>query len=166
MPRYYPQSVIYEEKKVTYWALAAILFFLCLIIFFGYRMVDLDLWTRLLPLITLLFVIFIFYNMAFYSVKIFDDETIQFGFPQWHIKLQPHEIKSIEETGSYRPIKDFGGLGWRIGRKDGKWKRGYLVWLQKGIEIETTNGIHYVFGTDDPQAILSALGQHGGPARI
>ena len=82
----------------------------------------------------------------------------QFGFPQWHIQLQPHEIKSIEETGSYRPIKDFGGLGWRVGRKDGKWKRGYLVWLQKGIEIETMNGRYYVFGTDDPQAILSALG--------
>jgi hypothetical protein len=54
-------------------------------------------------------------------------------------------------------MKDFGGLGWRVGRKDGKWKRGYLVWLQKGIEIETVNEIHYVFGTDDPQAILSAL---------
>ena len=104
--------------------------------------------------------------MAFYSVKVFDDKTLQFGFPKWHIKLQPHEIKSIEETGSYRPIKDFGGLGWRIGRKDGKWKRGYLVWLQKGIEVETVSGIHYVFGTDNPQAILSALGQYGGPARI
>ena len=119
MPTYYPQSVIYEEKKVTYWALAAILFFVCLTIFFGYTMKDLDLWIRLLPMIAMLFVIFTLYNMAFYSVKVFDDKTLQFGFPQWHIQFQPHEIKSIEETGSYRPIKDFGGLGWRMGRKDG-----------------------------------------------
>ena len=166
MATYYPQTVIYEEKKTSYWALAFILIFVCFIIFYGYKMRTLDLWIHLLPLIPLLFVIFVCYNIAFYSVKVFDDKTLQFGFPNWHIKLEPHEIKSIEQTPSYRPMKDFRGLGWRIGRKDGKWKRGYLVWLQKGIEIETTSEIHYVFGTDDPQAILSALGQLGGPARI
>ena len=157
MAKYYPQTVIYEEKKTTYWALASILIFVSFIILYGYKMKTLDLWIRLLPLIPLLFVILVMYNIAFYSVKVFDDKTLQFGFPNWHIKLQPHEIKSIEQTPSYRPMKDFGGLGWRVGRKDGKWKRGYLVWLQEGIEIETVNGIHYVFGTDDPQAILSAL---------
>ena len=157
MATYYPQTVIYEEKKTSYWALAFILIFVCFIIFYGYKMRTLDLWIRLFPLIPLLFVIFVCYNIAFYSVKVFDDKTLQFGFPNWHIKLEPHEIKSIEETGSYRPMKDFGGLGWRIGRKDGKWKRGYLVWLQKGIEIETINGTHYVFGTDNPEEILSLM---------
>ena len=157
MAIYYPQTVAYEEKKVTYWVLAFVPFFAGMIIFFGYQMAPLDLWIRLLPLIPLLFVTFVMYNIAFYSVKVFDDKTLQFGFPNWNIKLEPHEIKSIEETGSYRPMKDFGGLGWRIGRKDGKWKRGYLVWLQKGIEIETVGGIHYVFGTDNPQEILSHL---------
>ena len=157
MATYYPQTVIYEEKKTTYWALASILIFVSFIILYGYKMKTLDLWIRLLPLIPLLFVILVMYNIAFYSVKVFDDKTLQFGFPNWNIKLEPHEIKSIEETGSYRPMKDFGGLGWRIGRKDGKWKRGYLVWLQKGIEIETVGGIHYVFGTDNPQEILSHL---------
>ena len=157
MATYYPQTVIYEEKKTTYWALASILIFVCFIIFYGYKMKTLDLWIRLFPLIPLLFVIFVCYNIAFYSVKVFDDKTLQFGFPNWHIKLQPHEIKSIEQTPSYRPMKDFGGLGWRIGRKDGKWKRGYLVWLQKGIEIETVNGICYVFGTDNPEEILSLM---------
>ena len=157
MATYYPQTVIYEEKKTTYWALAFILIFVCFIIFYGYKMRTLDLWIHLLPLIPLLFVIFVCYNIAFYSVKVFDDKTLQFGFPNWHIKLQPHEIKSIEQTPSYRPMKDFGGLGWRIGRKDGKWKRGYLVWLQKGIEIETINGTHYVFGTDNPEEILSLM---------
>ena len=87
MATYYPQTVIYEEKKVTYWALASMLFFACLIIFFGYIMADLDLWIRLLPTIALFFVIFIMYNMAFYSVKVFDDKTLQFGFPQWHIQF-------------------------------------------------------------------------------
>ena len=157
MATYYPQTVIYEEKKTSYWALAFILIFVCFIIFYGYKMRTLDLWIRLFPLIPLLFVIFVCYNIAFYSVKVFDDKTLQFGFPNWHIKLETHEIKSIEQTPSYRPMKDFGGLGWRIGRKDGKWKRGYLVWLQKGIEIETINGTHYVFGTDNPEEILSLM---------
>ena len=154
----YPKMVIYEENKVTYWAIAAIFFFLGLIIFFWYEMVEHKIEIMLLPIIIMFFLSFIMYNMAFYSVKIFDDKTLQFGFLRWHIKLQPHEIKSIEETTPYRPIKDFGGLGGRIGRKVGKWKRGYLVWLQKGLEIETVSGIHYVFGTDNPQEILSFYG--------
>ena len=167
MPRYYPQSVIYEEKKVTYWALVFVLFFIGMIFFVVY-------YTRFslgfllpLPLIGISFGLFATYNMAFYSVKIFDDKTIQFGFPNWNKKLQPSEIKSIEEI-PYHPIREFGGLGWKVGRgrKNGKWRIGYVMWLQKGIEIEATNGKYYVFGTDNPQAILSALGQHGGPARI
>ena len=152
MATYYPQTVVYEEKKVTYWVLFIVLFIVLLTIFTAYNEL---MEFHFLPLF--LFIIFAIYNMAFYSVKIFDDKTIQFGFPAWNKKLQPSEIKTIEQTSSYRPIKDFGGLGWRIGRKDGKWKRGYLVWLQKGIEIETINGTHYVFGTDNPEEILSLM---------
>ena len=152
MATYYPQTVVYEEKKVTYWVLFIVLFIVLLTIFIAYNEL---MEFHFLPLF--LFIIFAIYNMAFYSVKIFDDKTIQFGFPAWNKKLQPSEIKTIEQTSSYRPIKDFGGLGWRIGRKDGKWKRGYLIWLQKGIEIETINGTHYVFGTDNPEEILSLM---------
>ena len=156
MATYYPQTVVYEEKKVTYWVLFIIPFIVLLTIFTVYNVNGRQLLKfHFLPIF--LFVIFAIYNMAFYSVKIFDDKTIQFGFPAWNKKLQPHEIKTIEQTSPYRPIKDFGGLGWRIGRKDGKWKRGYLVWLQKGIEIETINGTHYVFGTNNPEEILSLL---------
>ena len=165
MATYYPQTVIYEEKRFTSWALLLVLILVVLLIHIVYVMRGFFFPWIFLPLIGLSFGIFFSYNIAFYAVKVFDDKTLQFGFPNWYIKLQPDEIKSIEEI-EYRPIKDFGGLGWRIGRKDGKWKRGYLVWLQKGIEIETMNGKYYVFGTDNPQAILSALGQHGGPARI
>ena len=152
MATYYPQTVVYEEKKITYWVLFIIPFIVLLSIFTAYNEL---MEFHFLPLF--LFLIFAIYNMAFYSVKIFDDKTIQFGFPAWNKKLQPSEIKTIEQTSSYRPIKDFGGLGWRIGRKDGKWKRGYLVWLQKGIEIETINGKYYVFGTDNPEEILSLM---------
>ena len=117
----------------------------------------LDLWIRLFPLIPLLFVIFVCYNIAFYSVKVFDDKTLQFGFPAWNKKLQLSEINSIEEI-PYHPMREFGGLGWRLGRrKNGKWRIGYLVWLQKGIEIEATNGKYYVFGTDNPEEVLSLL---------
>ncbi len=95
--------------------------------------------------------------MAFYSVKFFDDKTIQFGFPNWKKKLQPSEIKSIEEV-PYHPMREFGGLGWRMGwYKNGKQRIGYVVWLQKGIEIEATNGKYYVFGTDNPEEILSLM---------
>ena len=103
-------------------------------------------------------ILFICINIAFYSIKIYDDKTIQFGFPSWKKKLQPNEIVSIEEV-PYRPLWEFGGLGWRIGRarKNGKWRIGYVMWLQKGVEIEATNGKYYVIGTNNPQEILSHL---------
>ncbi len=153
MATYYPQTVVYEEKKVTYWVLFIIPFIVFLTIFIVYTEL---MEFHFLPIF--LFVIFAIYNMAFYSVKIFDDKTIQFGFPAWNKKLQPSEINSIEEI-SYHPIREFGGLGWRIGRgrKNGKWRIGYVVWLQKGIEIEATNGKYYVFGTDNTEEILSLM---------
>ena len=153
METYYPQTVIYEEKKTTYWVLFIIPFIVLLIIFTAYNEL---MEFHFLPLF--LFIIFAIYNMAFYSVKIFDDKTIQFGFPAWNKKLQPSEIKSIEEI-PYHPMREFGGLGWRIGRwrKNSKWRIGYVMWLQKGIEIEATNGKYYVFGTDNPQEILSLI---------
>ena len=158
MEKYYPQTVIYEEKKTTYWALMFVLFFICMIFFLVYLTRHYMGYCLLLPLIGISFGLFATYNSAFYSVKIFDDKTIQFGFLAWNKKLQLSEISSIEEI-PYHPILEFGGLGWRIGRrrKNGKWRIGYVVWLQKGIEIEATNGKYYVFGTDNPEEILSLL---------
>ena len=158
MATYYPQTVIYEEKKTTYWALMFVLFFICMIFFLVYFTRHYMGYFLLLPLIGISFGLFATYNIAFYSVKIFDDKTIQFGFLAWNKKLQLSEISSIEEI-PYHPILEFGGLGWRIGRrrKNGKWRIGYVVWLQKGIEIEATNGKYYVFGTDNPEEILSLL---------
>ena len=159
MPSYYPQSVIYEEKKVTYWILGftLVLFSILFFLYYLYERNKLGVFIAL-PLVGIFFALFICINIAFYSIKIYDDKTIQFGFPNWNKKLQPSEIKSIEEI-PYHPIREFSGLGWRIGRgrKNGKWRIGYVMWLQKGIEIEATNGKYYVFGTDNPQAILSAL---------
>ena len=152
MATYYPQTVVYEEKKVTYWVLFIIPFIVLLSIFTAYNEL---MEFHFLPLF--LFLIFAIYNMAFYSVKIFDDKTIQFGFPAWNKKLQPSEIKSIEEI-PYRPMREFGGLGWRMGwYKNGKQRIGYVVWLQKGIEIEATNGKYYVLGTNNPQEIISLI---------
>jgi hypothetical protein len=159
MTPYYPQTVIYEEKKTTYWIFMFILVFIGMMVFLVYLQTRASLgYFIILPLIGLSFGIFVTYNMAFYSVKIFDDRTIQFGFLNWNKKLQPSEINSIEEI-PYHPIREFGGLGWRIGRgrKNGKWRIGYVIWLEKGIEIEATNGKYYVFGTDNPQEILSLL---------
>ena len=159
MTPYYPQTVIYEEKKTTYWIFMFILVFIGMMVFLVYLQTRASLgYFIILPLIGLSFGIFVTYNMAFYSVKIFDDKTIQFGFLNWNKKLQPSEINSIEEI-PYHPIREFGGLGWRIGRgrKNGKWRIGYVIWLEKGIEIEATNGKYYVFGTDNPQEILSLL---------
>lgn len=158
MVTYYPQTVIYEEKKVTYWPLLIILVFVGIAYYLVYsERVSLG-YRVFLPLIVISVGIFAIYNMVFYSVKIFDNKTIQFGYPNWNKKLQPSEIKSIEEV-PYHPLREFGGLGWRIGRggKNGKWRIGYVMWLQKGIEIEATNGKYYVFGTDNPQEILSLM---------
>ena len=158
MTTYYPQTVIYEEKKTTFWALLFVLFFIGIVFFLVYYVSEFMGYLIFLPLIGISFGLFATYNIAFYSVKIFDDKTMQFGFLAWNKKLQLSEINSIEEI-SYHPIREFGGLGWRIGRrrKNGKWRIGYVMWLQKGIEIEATNGKYYVFGTDNPQEILSLL---------
>ena len=160
MTAYYPQTVIYEEKKVTYWVLGftLVLFSILFFLYYLYERNELGELFIALPLVGIFFALFICINIAFYSIKIYDDKTIQFGFPAWNKKLQSSEIKSIEEI-SYHPIREFGGLGWRIGRgrKNGKWRIGYVMWLQKGIEIEATNGKYYVFGTDNPQEILSLI---------
>ena len=154
---YYPQTIIYEEKKTTYWALFFVFIFIGGAFFLVYIRDSIG-YLLFLPLIGIFFGAFATYNMAFYSVKIFDDKTIQFGFPAWNKKLQPSEITSVEEI-PYHPILEFGGLGWRIGRgrKNGKWRIGYVIWLQKAIEIEATNGKYYVFGTDNPEEILSLV---------
>ena len=159
MVQLYPPTLIYEEKKTTYWLFGLIFCFIGMLIFLVYvYTINAMAYYLILPFVGLFFALFICCNIAFYSVKIFDDKTIQFGFPAWNKKFQLSEINSIEEI-PYRPIREFGGLGWRIGRgrKNGKWRIGYVMWLQKGIEIEATNGKYYVFGTNNPDEILSLL---------
>ena len=159
MSNYYSPNLIYEEKKTTYWLFGLTLVLLIILFFLGYLYtIDALGFFLILPLVGLLFALFVSLNITFYSVKIFDDKTIQFGFPTWNKQLQPNEIISIEEV-PYRPIREFGGLGWRIGRarKNGKWRIGYVMWLQKAIEIEATNGKYYVLGTNNPQEIMSLI---------
>lgn len=136
-----------------------ILFFIGMMVFLVYLQTRASLgYFIILPLIGVSFGFFISYNIAFFSVKVFDDKTIKFGFPYWNKTLQSNEIISIEEI-PYRPLREFGGLGWRIGRKrkKGKWRIGYVMWFQKGIEIESTNGKYYIFGTNNPESLISAL---------
>ena len=155
----YSPNLIYEEKKTTYWILGfmLILFSILFFLYYLYERNELGMFITL-PLVGIFFALSICINIAFYSIKIYDDKTIEFGFPTWNKRLQPNEIISIEEV-TYRPIREFGGLGWRVGRsrKKGKWRIGYVMWLQKGVEIEATNGKYYVFGTDTPDEILSLL---------
>ena len=78
MTAYYPQTVIYEEKKTTYWIFMFILVFIGMMVFLVYLQTRASLgYFIILPLIGLSFGIFATYNMAFYSVKIFDDKTIK-----------------------------------------------------------------------------------------
>ena len=152
-----PKSVVFEEKKTTYWSLMLIFFFLSIGYFFVYSYREILGYIAILPIVGLSFAIIVVSNIAFFSVKIFDDKTINFGFPYWNKTLQSNEIISIEEI-PYRPLREFGGLGWRISmRKKGKWRIGYVMWFQNGIEIESTNGKYYVFGTNNPESLISAL---------
>jgi|TARA_B110000263_G_C14995583_1_gene368023 hypothetical protein len=147
-------SIIYEEKKTTYWILVIFLFLV--ITEFVLILISRTEPAAILALITLIFPIWVTYSHSFYSVKIFDDKTIQFGFIKWYKRLQSGEIKSIYEI-PYRPIREFRGLGWRLQRKNRTWRIGYIMWFQGGIEIETTSGRYYVFGTNNPQVILRLL---------
>ena len=159
MSNYYSPNLIYEEKKTTYWILGfmLILFSILFFLYYLYERNELGMFITL-PLVGIFFALSICINIAFYSIKIYDDKTIEFGFPTWNKRLQPNEIISIEEV-TYRPIREFGGLGWRVGRsrKKGKWRIGYVMWLQKGVEIEATNGKYYVLGTNNPQEIISLI---------
>ena len=141
-------NLIYEEKKTTYWILGfmLVLFSILFFLYYLYERNELGVFITL-PLVGIFFALSICINIAFYSIKIYDDKTIQFGFPAWNKKFQLSEINSIEEI-PYRPIREFGGLGWRIG---------YVMWLQKGVEIEATNGKYYVLGTNNPQEIISLI---------
>ncbi len=75
MTTYYPQTVVYEEKKVTYWVLLFVLLFIGIIFLLLEYTRDSMGNLIFLPLFGLSFGIFATYNMAFYSVKIFDDKT-------------------------------------------------------------------------------------------
>ena len=159
MVQTYPPLLIYEEKKTTYWLFGLILCFIGILFFLVYlQTMGAMGYYIIFPFFGLFFALFICCNISFYSIKIYDDKTIQFGFPTWNKRLQPNEIISIEEV-PYRPIREFGGLGCRVGRsrKKGKWRIGYVMWLQKGVEIEATNGKYYVLGTNNPQEIISLI---------
>ena len=95
----YSPSLIYEEKKITYWILGFTPVFFS-ILFFLYYLYERNELAEviILPLVGIFIALFICINIAFYSIKIYDDKTIQFGFPSWKKKLQPNEIVSIEEV--------------------------------------------------------------------
>ena len=94
----YSPNLIYEEKKTTYWLLGftLILFSILFFLYYLYESNELGVFIDL-PLVGIFFALFICINIAFYSIKIYDDKTIQFGFPAWNKRLQPNEIISIEE---------------------------------------------------------------------
>ena len=105
----YSPNLIYGEKKTTYWILGfmLILFSILFFLYYLYESNELGVFIAL-PLVGIFFALFICINIAFYSIKIYDDKTIQFGFPYWNKRIQLNEILSIEEV-LYRPIREFGG---------------------------------------------------------
>ena len=95
----YSPNLIYEEKKTTYWILGfmLILFSILFFLYYLYERNELGVFIAL-PLVGIFFALSICINIAFYSIKIYDDKTIEFGFPTWNKRLQPNEIVSIEEV--------------------------------------------------------------------
>ena len=88
---------------------------------------------------------------------IIDDNGVQYRFKPFQRK--PRIIKADDIAGfevkKYSPIKDYGGWGIRMGsRKKGK---AYNVSGNQGVLFELKNGKKFLLGTQNPEAIRSAL---------
>lgn len=80
-----------------------------------------------------------------------DEKGIHYKYSPFHGKFRTIEFDKIEKvyTKKYRPIKDFGGWGIRIGMKKG-YGMALNVNSNMGIQIELKTGKKILLGTQKP----------------
>ena len=85
-----------------------------------------------------------------------DSETllVRFGFGLVRKRFRLSEIVSA------KPVRNSGYDGWGIHRLQNGW--GYNVSGFDAVEIELSDGSAHRIGTDEPQALVAAIGQATG----
>ena len=112
------------------------------------------------------FVVFIFMIFPLGTILLFrymiletliDDAGVHYRFRLFQRKfrtIKPEDILSVE-VKPYHPIRDYGGWGIRLG-STGK-GTAYNVRGNMGVLFELKNGKKFLLGTQQPQAIKSAM---------
>lgn len=82
-------------------------------------------------------------------------DGIHFRFTPFHRKFNPIRIEEIQkyEAKTYRPIRDYGGWGIKVGRKG----RAYNVKGNRGVYFELKNGRRVLIGSQKPEVFVDAI---------
>lgn len=107
----------------------------------------------LFTLLPLLLVIFLFFYTSLDSR--IDERGIQavfrpFSFSKKQFKWE--EIQTIEVV-QYRPLKDYGGWGYRMGKKGNAMN----VKGNRGFQIQLKNGKQFLIGTQRPDEVKKVV---------
>jgi hypothetical protein len=87
-----------------------------------------------------------------------EDLTVQFGWlPAFQKRILLRDVEQAEVC-SYRPLRDFGGWGWRYGRGG---TQAFTVKGHSGVCLTMRNGKRYLIGSERSEELLRALQQRG-----
>lgn len=84
-------------------------------------------------------------------------------FRPFHRKTRQIDLSDVVQIAAvqYRPIRDYGGWGYRIGAR---W-RCYNVSGEEGVRIDYANGTHFLIGSQRAQELETALRHLWQPAQ-
>jgi len=114
------------------------------------RETQIIMWTGLLPVAIFSFLFFVLQLRTQ-----IDKQGIHYGFFPFrrNLKLIPwRDIQSCEVV-QYNPLRDYGGWGYRFGRKG----KALNIRGNKGIQIEFVGGKKLLIGTQKPQEAQRAI---------
>jgi hypothetical protein len=85
-----------------------------------------------------------------------DDRYLTIRMGTFRLRVLRLELKNIQsvETVNFRPIRDFGGWGLRMGSNNG-WA--YFMSGTEGVQITTTNQQKYIIGSDIPDRLAKVV---------
>jgi hypothetical protein len=87
-----------------------------------------------------------------------EDQSVRFGWLPVFEKRLPLRDIAHAEVCSYRPLRDFGGWGWRYG-----WGgvQAFTVKGSVGVCLTMRDGKRYLIGSERSGELLEALGERG-----
>ncbi len=98
-----------------------------------------------------------------------DEEGVaaRFGDPGWLAQRVPLSRIERARIVSYRPIRQFGGWGIRVGRFEGEKTSIYSVRGTRGVLLELTEARRisgartrrFLLGSEDPERLAAAIGK-------